>query len=1082
MRHIKSAFLGLLAALFLLNASLALADDLVVHKAMPDGTIGYEYSARINVTGGTAPYKFTLIKGNLPNGLVMTEDGLITTDPDAHGWVNPKTQGVGGGYLKAGGYFPGHYVKVEDADGNTAFGFVAVRIIFESIAFKVTDYEYAWDGEAHKAALSPAKPLVEGEDYTVTYDNVSTAAKEEYTEVSDAGTYMINITQLMTMYRKGYLLGNIDHRQLIIERNRSNTLNMRSLTVDYGEPYDMEVNITPAEIAEDYSLRFEGTNGTVYPASAQKPQNAGSYLVTATATNPNYRAAVARQTLRINPLPITFAVEDCEQQYEAGKSPFAPTVTALDADKDGNPYTAYKIVYTKADGTEIDKVSFPGEYTYRIVSTDGNYVPVGDNITGSFTLTSESLVFLAEDNRLVYDGQPHKAKINAADLVEGEDFFVAYDNAATEEVENLSEVTEAGTYNIIVTLPEESPVQFGGVEPSKFIISPKPLNFTCDGAAEVFYTAADQTPELLPEDENVTADDYEISYTWGDEPAAALINAGEYALHITVNNGNYVLGDLPFEQFVIKKAPLDFAAAEQDITYDGQAHTLDFSPAAGQLLGEDTLPAGAYTVRYIKGEQSLEAMTDAGDYTVAIELDHPNYQAGSVQPAGVSVKQAEVSFTVSDTEQIYSADKEAYAPTVEPSVEGFADYTITYTKGGVTQEAVTGAGEYVYQIRLTNDNYRAVGELSGAFTVTTTGVYFTVSDNEYVYDGQPHKATLTADGLTEGEDYSVVYGRAGAGATNAGSYTIIVTMLNPNYQLGGLSDNKLTIIKRPVDFVITDTEFMHYTEDETHQATVKAEGFTEGEDFTVTYDNAATGIVEAHTAVSEIGRYNIVITMLDAANNEVGKITGDTVLNITEPAAVLRLAPGNSIAAKMTEEELAAFAEDHTYDGVYYSPKAWVGENADLAPTAYFVIGGREISRFDYNRPGYTALDISGAPGEVSITIDGEAAAEWQPAPGVYTMAYTMADGEETLTAERLLVVIGSGFADINRDNNVNMGDARYLENQVLPNIDAMTEQADLLYLYRTCDTNHDGEVNAEDAAAILNRMNEALIPYYGTR
>ncbi len=57
--------------------------------SLPSGTIGSAYSASLQVTGGTAPYTWSFVSGNIPAGLSLnTSTGLISGTPTATGTAN----------------------------------------------------------------------------------------------------------------------------------------------------------------------------------------------------------------------------------------------------------------------------------------------------------------------------------------------------------------------------------------------------------------------------------------------------------------------------------------------------------------------------------------------------------------------------------------------------------------------------------------------------------------------------------------------------------------------------------------------------------------------------------------------------------------------------------------------------------------------------------------------------------------------------------------------------------------------------------------------------------------------------------
>jgi hypothetical protein len=53
----------------------------VTTTVLPDAKVGVPYSQRLASTGGTAPYIWSIIAGDLPSGLSMDSTGLISGTP-----------------------------------------------------------------------------------------------------------------------------------------------------------------------------------------------------------------------------------------------------------------------------------------------------------------------------------------------------------------------------------------------------------------------------------------------------------------------------------------------------------------------------------------------------------------------------------------------------------------------------------------------------------------------------------------------------------------------------------------------------------------------------------------------------------------------------------------------------------------------------------------------------------------------------------------------------------------------------------------------------------------------------------------
>lgn len=65
------------------------AVTLSISGGLPSGTVGTNYNASLSVTGGTAPYSFAVVAGQLPNGVGLTENsGTISGTPSSAGTFN----------------------------------------------------------------------------------------------------------------------------------------------------------------------------------------------------------------------------------------------------------------------------------------------------------------------------------------------------------------------------------------------------------------------------------------------------------------------------------------------------------------------------------------------------------------------------------------------------------------------------------------------------------------------------------------------------------------------------------------------------------------------------------------------------------------------------------------------------------------------------------------------------------------------------------------------------------------------------------------------------------------------------------
>jgi hypothetical protein len=75
-------FIFILVFTFLPIRNIIASDPLLVTTAsLPDGEVGKSYSQSLSATGGTLPYTWSIIQGNLPSGLTLDSKGLISGIP-----------------------------------------------------------------------------------------------------------------------------------------------------------------------------------------------------------------------------------------------------------------------------------------------------------------------------------------------------------------------------------------------------------------------------------------------------------------------------------------------------------------------------------------------------------------------------------------------------------------------------------------------------------------------------------------------------------------------------------------------------------------------------------------------------------------------------------------------------------------------------------------------------------------------------------------------------------------------------------------------------------------------------------------
>jgi len=64
----------------------------ITTSSLPDGKVGVDYSAQLEVSGGVEPYAWSLSTGSLPDGLLLSSEGLVSGVPSAEGDYSVEVQ------------------------------------------------------------------------------------------------------------------------------------------------------------------------------------------------------------------------------------------------------------------------------------------------------------------------------------------------------------------------------------------------------------------------------------------------------------------------------------------------------------------------------------------------------------------------------------------------------------------------------------------------------------------------------------------------------------------------------------------------------------------------------------------------------------------------------------------------------------------------------------------------------------------------------------------------------------------------------------------------------------------------------
>ena len=259
--------------------------------------------------------------------------------------------------------------------------------------------------------------------------------------------------------------------------------------------------------------------------------------------------------------------------------------------------------------------------------------------------------------------------------------------------------------------------------------------------------------------------------------ATAPTNAGSYSVVATIDDTNYE--GSANATLVINKATAGISISNLNHTYDGSAKQATVT----------TTPLGlACTITY-NGAPALPV--SVGDYAVLVTINELNYQGTSSATLVINDK-------VTPVVSWPTASSITYGQTLSVS---------TLTGGSATDGGSPVAGSFAFEnpsvvlaaglqsveVKFTPTNTALYNSVIGSVNVTVNKATATVSiaNINQTYNGDPRPVNVTTS--PEGLSVSVTYSGSAIVPTNAGTYSVVATIIDDNYQ--GTNSATLTVSK-----------------------------------------------------------------------------------------------------------------------------------------------------------------------------------------------------------------------------------------------------------------------------------------------
>jgi hypothetical protein len=260
---------------------------------------------------------------------------------------------------------------------------------------------------------------------------------------------------------------------------------------------------------------------------------------------------------------------------------------------------------------------------------------------------------------------------------------------------------------------------------------------------------------------------------------------------------------------------------------------------------------------------SATVPTSAGSYTVVGTINDANYQGSATNTLVIS--QATGAVTLGNLSQTYDGTAKAATAGTTPS-----GLTVALTYNG-SANAPTNAGNYTVIGTINDANYQ--GSATNTLVIAQASDEITLGSLSQTYSGTAKlvTASTTPTGLT----VSFIYNGSANAPTNAGSYTVIGTINDANYQ--GSATNTLVINKAALT-VTADNKIKIYGMTNP-PLTASYNGFVGGENASVL--SSPVVLNTTATTTSDAGTYPITASGAAAANYTINYVSGQLTVDPT---------------------------------------------------------------------------------------------------------------------------------------------------------------------------------------------------------
>ena len=405
-------------------------------------------------------------------------------------------------------------------------------------------------------------------------------------------------------------------------------------------------------------------------------------------------------------------------------------------------------------------------------------------------------------------------------------------------------LTATGGGNVVVKASQSGSATFYPAADTLHTFSVGNLSGTVTITLAGLSQTYDGTPKLVTATTSPAGMAVTFSYAGSATPPT---NAGSYPVVATIDDP--IHHESTSGILVVGKATGTVTLGNLGQTYNG-------TPRSATAT---TIPAGGTVILSYPG--SSGAPTNAGSYPVVATIADSNFQT-STNSGTMIIAKATGTITLGSLSQTYDGTAKAATATTSP-----AGGNVTFTYAG-SSSAPINAGSYDVSATINDSNFEissATGNLVIAKAPAT--VTLTPSSLSQTYTGTALSAAVTTTPAGKTVTVNITYNGSTSAPTNAGTYPVVATISDANYQGSAVTDN-LVVAKGAATVTLGSLSQVYDGTAKSATATTLPDGKT------VTFSYTPANPIDA-------GSYAVVGTVSDA--NYAGTASGSLTVTKRTP-------------------------------------------------------------------------------------------------------------------------------------------------------------------------------------------------------